>query len=319
MRLNQGQNDEQVESLKNFAEWVLQIGNGQVVPPQDELVLYEEDHIVIPREFCDPELKNSVENMIQWTYPDLLLNYKSPKYLSERSILTPTNQIVSHLNSLIVEMIPCSEFTYYSVDKAEDFGGTVLVGETYEMRNFLVTPFTGKYKCFEAHIRIVITQLTRVTAVPPFERVLQDEVFQFTHFYGLTENYIQDSHCIDVVGILHRRKRLRSLINSRNKEQTYLDLVLSDTVSWSSQAIARVLLVPEEHTYTTPSTVKEVPAMFVATINLLQFGGGGLNARICREEKNIRKQEKSNARVNRNNVVSDDDDELMNAIDQYEI
>ncbi|KAK1393020.1 ATP-dependent DNA helicase [Heracleum sosnowskyi] len=74
MRLNQGQNAEEVDSLKSFAEWVLQIGNGQVVPPQDELLLYEEDDIVIPRAFCDPEIKNSVENMIQWTYPEFLLN-----------------------------------------------------------------------------------------------------------------------------------------------------------------------------------------------------------------------------------------------------
>ncbi|KAK1393021.1 hypothetical protein POM88_012077 [Heracleum sosnowskyi] len=111
------------------------------------------------------------------------------------------------------------------------FSNHLLVGETYEMRNFLVTPFTAKYKCLEAHKRIVITQLTRVTTLPPFERVLQDEVFHFTHFYALMENYFQDSHCIDVVGILHKRKRLRSLTNKRNEEQTYLDLVLSNTVT----------------------------------------------------------------------------------------
>jgi len=33
--------------------------------------------------------------------------------------------------------------------------------------------------------------------------------------------------------------------------------------------------------YTTPSTVKEVSAIFVATIIRLQFGGGGLNTRTC--------------------------------------
>ena len=37
--------------------------------------------------------------------------------------------------------------------------------------------------------------------------------------------------------------------------------------------------------YTTPSTVKEVSAMFVATINLLQLGGGGLKTRTCIETK----------------------------------
>lgn len=34
--------------------------------------------------------------------------------------------------------------------------------------------------------------------------------------------------------------------------------------------------------YTTPSTVKEVSAILVATMNRLQFGGGGLKTRTCR-------------------------------------
>ncbi|KAK1398458.1 hypothetical protein POM88_008321 [Heracleum sosnowskyi] len=45
-------------------------GNGTVSPPSDCLEDYEEDEILIPSNFCDPELKNSIENMIQWTYPD---------------------------------------------------------------------------------------------------------------------------------------------------------------------------------------------------------------------------------------------------------
>lgn len=40
--------------------------------------------------------------------------------------------------------------------------------------------------------------------------------------------------------------------------------------------------------YTTPSTVNEVSAMFVATINRLQFGGGGLNTRTCRGRANMK-------------------------------
>ncbi|KAK1389465.1 hypothetical protein POM88_017643 [Heracleum sosnowskyi] len=75
MRLNQGQNSGELESLKRFAEWVLQIGNGQVKPPKNAVMDYEENDIIIPPEFCDPCIENSVENMIQWTYPDFLSNY----------------------------------------------------------------------------------------------------------------------------------------------------------------------------------------------------------------------------------------------------
>ncbi|KAK1352360.1 hypothetical protein POM88_053299 [Heracleum sosnowskyi] len=119
---NEGQSKEEIESLKKFSEWVLRIGNGQIATPRDGLFDYEEDDIVIPAQFCDPQLTNDVENMIMWTYPKFLDNYKSPQYISERAILTPTNQIVAHLNSAIVETIPGESFSYFSVDRAEDFG-----------------------------------------------------------------------------------------------------------------------------------------------------------------------------------------------------
>ncbi|KAK1402387.1 hypothetical protein POM88_001992 [Heracleum sosnowskyi] len=47
-------------------------GNGTVSPPNDCLQEYEEDEILIPSNFCDPEMKNSIKNMVQWTYPDFI-------------------------------------------------------------------------------------------------------------------------------------------------------------------------------------------------------------------------------------------------------
>ncbi|XP_074352254.1 uncharacterized protein LOC141691410 [Apium graveolens] len=124
MRLNQGNSEEEILALKKFAEWVLQIGNGQVKAPIDSFEHYKNDEVLIPSDFCDPEMKNSVENMIHWTYPNFFSNYKCPRYISERAILTPTNQVVGHLNSLIVETIQGAESRYFSIDKAEDFGGS---------------------------------------------------------------------------------------------------------------------------------------------------------------------------------------------------
>ncbi|XP_017250875.1 uncharacterized protein LOC108221513 [Daucus carota subsp. sativus] len=124
MRLNQGITAEERESLKLFADWVLKIENGKVSPPVEDLSSYEEDDIVILNDFCDTALENNVVNMINWTYPNFTENFKCPKYLSERAILTPTNHTISHLNSAIVDTILGEVHTYYSVDKAEDFGGT---------------------------------------------------------------------------------------------------------------------------------------------------------------------------------------------------
>lgn len=124
MRLNQGKDERECELLRVFAEWVLNIGDGKITGSRLEIEDYHEDDIVIPPEFCDPDTANTVENMIEWTYPDFATNYQCPRYLSERAILTPTNHTVGHLNAVIVDKIPGDSHTYFSVDKAEDFGGT---------------------------------------------------------------------------------------------------------------------------------------------------------------------------------------------------
>ena len=124
MRLNQGNTEEERQNLKFFADWVLKIGDGKVHHPEGDLETYEENDIVIPTKFCDVQVQNTVENMIKRTYPNFSENYQNPKYLSERAILTPTNQTIGHLNSAIVDTIPSEIYMYYNIDKAEDFGGT---------------------------------------------------------------------------------------------------------------------------------------------------------------------------------------------------
>ncbi|XP_017247877.2 uncharacterized protein LOC108219103 [Daucus carota subsp. sativus] len=100
-------------------------GDGNL-PPADptEFPNAKENDIVIPAQFCDLIIGNSVENMISATFPDFSTNCKDAKYLRERAILTPTNQTVSHLNSLIVDKMPGDSVSYYSVDTVEEFGGT---------------------------------------------------------------------------------------------------------------------------------------------------------------------------------------------------
>ncbi|XP_017250901.2 uncharacterized protein LOC108221541 [Daucus carota subsp. sativus] len=124
MRLNKGSSDAEANEVKEFAKWVLDVGNGTFTTSHNADDRLNEDNIEVPLKFCDLENDNSVENMIRSIYPDFVHNSMNPEYLSERAILTPTNQTVGHLNSLIVDMIPGEAVTYYSVDSAEDFGGT---------------------------------------------------------------------------------------------------------------------------------------------------------------------------------------------------
>ncbi|XP_074346633.1 uncharacterized protein LOC141685431 [Apium graveolens] len=57
MRLNQGQSEEEVVNLKNFADWVLDIGNGKVAPPLNGRYEVVEEDIIVPAQFCDLEMK----------------------------------------------------------------------------------------------------------------------------------------------------------------------------------------------------------------------------------------------------------------------
>ncbi|XP_074328323.1 uncharacterized protein LOC141666227 [Apium graveolens] len=124
MRLKQGESDSESEKLKKFTKWVLDIGNGPVSPPRVCNLPVTENQILIPSQFCDVQTENTVDNMICSTYPNFAHKGHSTQYLSERAILTPTNQTVGHLNSLIVDKLPGESVSYFSVDAAEEFGGT---------------------------------------------------------------------------------------------------------------------------------------------------------------------------------------------------
>lgn len=141
------------------------------------------------------------------------------------------------------------------------FDEKLVIGETYELANFVVTIFTGKYKCFDSDKQIIITNMTTVSEVQMSEQLLLEEIFNFTHFYELTARNFQDEYCIgmyyiftqnfnisieaisfisnpcttsylfvDVVGIVKKRKTLKCITNQRNEEQTILELIINDTV-----------------------------------------------------------------------------------------
>lgn len=124
MRLSRGSNDDENDHVRKFAQWVLEIGNGTPVSRHVDDSQSDGYDISIPEEFCNLQDENSVENMVEAIFPDFHQNFKNAQYLSERAILTPTNETVSHLNSLIVEKVPGEATSYLSIDTAEEFGGT---------------------------------------------------------------------------------------------------------------------------------------------------------------------------------------------------
>lgn len=112
MRLLQSANEPDAEAQKEFAEWLLKIGEGHI-PPINGL---ETDMIQIPKDFVLPS--QDVNSLIDFIYPNLFV-HSNPRYLVERAILTPKNDYVDVINSTIMSQFPGEAVEYLSADTTE--------------------------------------------------------------------------------------------------------------------------------------------------------------------------------------------------------
>lgn len=87
---------------------MLQIGDGKI--PQDR----ETGLITPPNNFCT--VVESTEQLIESVFPNIVQQFRSHKWLSERAILAPKNVHVNDINYVIQEKLPGEATTYKSVD-----------------------------------------------------------------------------------------------------------------------------------------------------------------------------------------------------------
>ncbi|CAN1760454.1 ATP-dependent DNA helicase PIF1 [Linum perenne] len=99
----------------NFVEWVLAIGDGRIPLqkiPENSYI----DNIQIPKQFLIPESSHRIADIVDAVYDDLISKYSSIEYLSNRTIVTPTNKAVTDINEHVLSKIPRQSHTYYSSD-----------------------------------------------------------------------------------------------------------------------------------------------------------------------------------------------------------
>lgn len=111
MRLQTGSKGEDVDEMKEFANWILDVGNGLVGGPNDG-----EAEIQIPDEFLITEGEDPIKSIISSTYPEVVENLHEPTYLQDRAILAPTHEQVDKINDRLLDMIPGDEVVYLSCD-----------------------------------------------------------------------------------------------------------------------------------------------------------------------------------------------------------
>jgi ATP-dependent DNA helicase PIF1 len=98
MRLKNCSNSDEISQ---FSKWILKVGEGKIAEPNDGFA-----EIEIPKELLIVDYDEPIPAIVASTYPNLVANYKSQKFLQERAILASTIEVVDQINNYVLSMIP---------------------------------------------------------------------------------------------------------------------------------------------------------------------------------------------------------------------
>ncbi|CAN6372728.1 unnamed protein product [Urochloa humidicola] len=110
--------DSQREHLKQFADWLLQVGEGKV-PNSSPADQHDASWIDIPQYLLLPPESRNLTGLISFVY-DTSTKVDQASYLCERAILAPTNEIANTINSQMISQLTTEEMSYYSADTIDD-------------------------------------------------------------------------------------------------------------------------------------------------------------------------------------------------------
>ncbi|XP_074291042.1 uncharacterized protein LOC141617796 [Silene latifolia] len=112
MRLQVGSTSDNVEELRKFSEWLLEM-----------------------------DVTNPIKTLVDVTYPDLLAQLWNPEYLQQRAILAPTHEIVESVNEYVLSLIKKDERIYLSSDEVCSYDRGTGDGDIHS------TEFLNSIKC----------------------------------------------------------------------------------------------------------------------------------------------------------------------------
>jgi hypothetical protein len=116
MRLSSSSSDpNQQRQVAEFSKWVLAIGEGRV-PSIAKEGESEPSWIKIPADLLLVSNNDKLPCIVNAIYPDLRARYHDAAYLSDRAILTPTNEQTDSVNDYMVSLLPEPEKEYLSSD-----------------------------------------------------------------------------------------------------------------------------------------------------------------------------------------------------------
>ncbi|PNY15928.1 ATP-dependent DNA helicase PIF1 [Trifolium pratense] len=108
MRLKSDSTDKAQAELKEFADWILKIGDGLLNSDDNG-----EAQIQIPE---DLYVDKPLLSLVNFVYPNIVTNIGEPNFFEDQSILAPTLEVVEQVNDFVLSMIPGEEKSYLSCD-----------------------------------------------------------------------------------------------------------------------------------------------------------------------------------------------------------
>lgn len=119
MHLENPSTCENIEEVRQFANWILGIGDSST-----ESIAHDEgdesNWVRIPDEILISNENNKCDNLAFTIYDNFSIKYVDPTYLQEIIILTPTNDTVDSINEILLAKLPGKLRTYLSADDVED-------------------------------------------------------------------------------------------------------------------------------------------------------------------------------------------------------
>ncbi|XP_072073598.1 uncharacterized protein [Arachis hypogaea] len=113
MRLQTNGSHTTCQELKQFADWILAIGDGRYGTSNDGV-----DSVKIPDDILINDWDDPIVAICKATYPEMFRGTNVEYRAEDRAILAPTLQIVDEINQYMMSLNPAETITYYSSDKA---------------------------------------------------------------------------------------------------------------------------------------------------------------------------------------------------------
>ncbi|XP_022023686.1 uncharacterized protein LOC110923942 [Helianthus annuus] len=111
MRLTIGAESSNMKSIREFAKWIIDIGEGNVGDDNDGDAIIE-----IPDDLLITDICNPIQSLIDFVYPSIIQQFRISGFFPERAILAPKNEVVHEINDRLLSLFPGDAKEYLSSD-----------------------------------------------------------------------------------------------------------------------------------------------------------------------------------------------------------